>query len=118
MTKNYLNALNLRINAFVSLEIIRTHIYAAFTYVNNIHKRRIMALVVALSLAKSLADNFRQSQAKIKVVCSQHTKKTTADPFHYLHMGPMSDVIMFYEGSLWLILNMSSSWDLRIPLAT
>ncbi len=46
-----------------------------------------------VSLAKHLAD-FTQSQAKTKVVCSQHTKETTAGPFHFLHMGPMSDVTM------------------------
>jgi hypothetical protein len=48
---------------------------------------------VALLLAKSLAD-FRQSQAKTKVVCTQHTKHGTAEPFHFIHMGPMSDDTM------------------------
>jgi hypothetical protein len=40
-----------------------------------------------------LAD-FSQSQAKIKCVCSQHTKETTARPFDSLHMDPKSDVAM------------------------
>jgi hypothetical protein len=44
-------------------------------------------------MAKSLAD-FSQSQAKTKVVCGQHTKETSAGPFHFLHMGPMSDVVI------------------------
>jgi hypothetical protein len=48
---------------------------------------------LALLLAKSLAD-FSKSQAKTKVHCSQHTKETTIGPFHFLHMGPMSDVAM------------------------
>jgi hypothetical protein len=48
---------------------------------------------VALSLAKSLAD-FSQSQANTRVVCTQHTKHGTAEPFHLFHMGPMSDVTM------------------------
>jgi hypothetical protein len=30
-----------------------------------------------------------------KVVCSQHTKHGTAEPFHFFHMDPMSDVTMF-----------------------
>jgi hypothetical protein len=47
--------------------------------------------VALLLLAKSLAD-FSQSQAKTKVVCGQNTKQVTDEPFHFLHMGPMSDV--------------------------
>jgi hypothetical protein len=47
-----------------------------------------------MSLAKSLAD-FSQSQAKTKDFCSQRMKETTAGPFNFLHMGPMSDVTMF-----------------------
>jgi hypothetical protein len=46
-----------------------------------------------LSLAKSLAD-FRQSQAKTKVACSQHSKETIAGPIPFYHMGPMSVVTM------------------------
>jgi hypothetical protein len=38
--------------------------------------------------------DFSQSQAKTKVVCSQHTKQGTAEPFHFLHIGPMSDGTM------------------------
>jgi hypothetical protein len=48
---------------------------------------------LALLLVKSLAD-FSQSEAKTKVVCSQHSKETTAGPFQFLCMGPMSDVVM------------------------
>ena len=48
---------------------------------------------VARQKSKSLTD-FSQSQAKTKVVCSQCTMQTTARPFHFLHMGPMSDVDM------------------------
>jgi hypothetical protein len=59
---------------------------------------------LALSLVKSLAD-FSQGEAKTKVVCSQHSKETIAGPFHFLHMGPMSDVAMLYEGSVWLNLD-------------
>jgi hypothetical protein len=29
-----------------------------------------------------------------KIVCSQQTKHGTAKPFHFLYMGPMSDVTM------------------------
>jgi hypothetical protein len=29
-----------------------------------------------------------------KIVCNQHTKHGTAEPFHFFHMGPMSDVTM------------------------
>jgi hypothetical protein len=51
-------------------------------------------LDTVIAMAKSLAD-FSQFQAKTKkVVCGQHTKETTAGPFHFLHMGPMSDVAM------------------------
>jgi hypothetical protein len=35
-----------------------------------------------------------EDQAKTKVLCTQHTKKTTAGPFHFLYMAPMSDVTM------------------------
>jgi hypothetical protein len=46
-------------------------------------------------MAKSFTDFSHQSLAtKTKVVCSQHTKQGTAEPFHFLHMGPMSDVKM------------------------
>ncbi len=36
------------------------------------------------------------SQSKTKAVCSQHNKHTTAGPFHFLHMGPLSNVTMCY----------------------
>jgi hypothetical protein len=45
-------------------------------------------------LTKSSLAYFSQSQAKSKVVCGQNTKHGTAEPFHFLHMGPMSDVTM------------------------
>jgi hypothetical protein len=48
---------------------------------------------LALLLAKSLAD-FGESQAKTKVLCTQHTKKDTTGPLHFFHMAPMSDVTM------------------------
>jgi hypothetical protein len=51
--------------------------------------------ILALLLAKSLADFSQRSQDKIKDDCSQHTKETTAGTFHFLHMGPTSDVTMF-----------------------
>jgi hypothetical protein len=35
-----------------------------------------------------------QAKTKTKVVRSQHSKVTTAGPFHFLHMVPMSDVTM------------------------
>jgi hypothetical protein len=35
-----------------------------------------------------------QNQANSKIVCSQHTKHGTAEPFHFRHMGLMSDVTM------------------------
>jgi hypothetical protein len=41
----------------------------------------------------ALADS-SQSQVKTKIVCCQNTKHGTAEPFHFLHMGPMSDVTM------------------------
>jgi hypothetical protein len=47
-------------------------------------------VLLSLPLAKSLAD-FSQSQANTKIVCSQHTKHGTAEPFYFLHMGPMKD---------------------------
>jgi hypothetical protein len=49
---------------------------------------------LALVLAKSFADS-SQSQSKTKVVCIQHTKYGTAEPFHFLHMDPMSDITMW-----------------------
>jgi hypothetical protein len=42
---------------------------------------------------KSWAD-FSQIQAKTKVVCSQHMKQGTAESFHFLNVGPMSDETM------------------------
>jgi hypothetical protein len=44
-------------------------------------------------LAKSLAD-FNQSTAKTKIVYSHHTNHGSAEPFHFLHIGPMSDATM------------------------
>jgi hypothetical protein len=43
-----------------------------------------MHVFLALSLAKRSLADFGKSQAK--------TKETTAGPFHFLHMVPMSDV--------------------------
>jgi hypothetical protein len=43
---------------------------------------------------KSLADS-SQSPAKTNKVYSQHTKHGTAEPFHFLHMSPMSDITMW-----------------------
>jgi hypothetical protein len=51
-------------------------------------------VLLSLPLAKSPTADFSQSQAKTKIVCSQHTDHGTAEPFHFLHMGPMSDVTM------------------------
>jgi hypothetical protein len=48
--------------------------------------------LLALSLANKSLVHFSHSKAKTKAVCSQHTKETTAGPFHFFHMGPMSDV--------------------------
>jgi hypothetical protein len=48
---------------------------------------------VALALDKSLAD-FNQSQAKTKPAYRQNTKHGPAEPFHLLHMAPMSAVEM------------------------
>jgi hypothetical protein len=50
---------------------------------------------VALALDKSLAD-FSQSKTKTKtkLVYSQNTKHGPAEPFHLLHMAPMSAVEM------------------------
>jgi hypothetical protein len=56
-----------------------------------------------LSLAKSLAD-CSQSQDNTKDIFSQYTKETTAGPFLFLLMGPMSDVTTL---SVRLILDMS-----------
>jgi hypothetical protein len=53
-----------------------------------------MHVFLALSLAKRSLADFSKSQAKTKVVCTQHTKETTVGPFHLLHMVPMSDVAM------------------------
>jgi hypothetical protein len=50
-------------------------------------------MALLLAKVKGLAD-FSQSPAKTKVSCSQHTKHGTAEPFHFLHIGPMSDVTM------------------------
>ena len=50
-------------------------------------------VLLALWMARSLED-FSQSQAKTKFVHGQHSKHGTAEPFHFLHMGPMSDVTM------------------------
>jgi hypothetical protein len=58
-----------------------------------------------MSLAKS-SEDFSQSQAKTKDVCSQRTNETTAGPFNFLLMGPMSMMLPCYEGSVWLILDM------------
>jgi hypothetical protein len=38
--------------------------------------------------------DFTQSQAKITIVCGQHTKHDTAEPFHIIQMGPIFDVTM------------------------
>jgi hypothetical protein len=46
-------------------------------------------VLLSLPLAKSLAE-FRKTQAKTKIVCSQHTKHGTAEPFHFINMGPMN----------------------------
>jgi hypothetical protein len=53
---------------------------------------------VALSLPQTvLQSDFSHSQAKTKVIYSQHTKHVTVtgEPFHFLHMGPVSDVTMW-----------------------
>jgi hypothetical protein len=60
----------------------------------------------ALPMTKSLSKNSSQShdQAKTKVVCLKYIKHCTAEPFHFLHMGPMSDVSMMgrlYVADCW-----------------
>jgi hypothetical protein len=51
---------------------------------------------VALALDKSLADlSQSKTKTKTKLVYSQNTKHGTAEPYHLLHMGPMSAVDMF-----------------------
>jgi uncharacterized protein YuzB (UPF0349 family) len=74
----------------------------------------------ALWLAKSLADS-SQSHAKNKVVCLKNLKHCTAEPFHFLHMDPMSDVTILGRlcvadcgntivcSALWLAKNLADS---------
>ena len=45
---------------------------------------------VGLSLAKC-----QQISARIDDVCSHGTISVDAEPFHVIHMGPMSDVVMW-----------------------
>jgi hypothetical protein len=51
------------------------------------------------TLAKNVAD-FSEGQAKTKVVSSQHSKHGKAELFHFLHIGPMSDVTMLRRTKL------------------
>jgi hypothetical protein len=48
-----------------------------------------------------------------KIVCSQHTKHGTAEPFHFFHMGPMSDVTMLRRLCLADIGHAMSPWHCR-----
>jgi hypothetical protein len=50
-----------------------------------------------------------------KDVCSQHTKYGTAEPFHFLHMGPMSDVAMSRGLCGADFGHDMSSWHSRMP---
>jgi hypothetical protein len=58
---------------------------------------------------------FHSEPSKNNVVCSQHTKKTTDEPFHFLHMGPMSDAIMLGKLCVAGFEHVMSSWHCRWP---
>jgi hypothetical protein len=53
---------------------------------------------VAVQLAKSLEESSQQPEQRaapkprLFAVCSQYTKHGPAEPFYFLHIGPMSDV--------------------------
>lgn len=59
------------------------------------------ALLMARWWPKSLADDgFSQqpeSSQNRKAVCIEHTKQTTAGPFHIIYMDPMNDVTMLWR---------------------
>jgi hypothetical protein len=53
-----------------------------------------MPCLLGTAAGQSLWQISATAKQNHKIVCSQHTKHGTAEPFHFFHMGPMSDVTM------------------------